>query len=588
MFTEARLNQEYPRLSTLSAPIEAAERNVVGREEEMIQLRASMARPELCNALLMGPAGAGKSMVVYGVAAQDEARVYREVDPSRVYNEAGDAERMAARFKELFTEAETFAKKEGVELVLFIDEFHQIVQLSPPSVEALKPVLAASGRRGIRIIAATTEEEFHKHIAPNLPLVERLQRINLSPPDLATTREILLGVAERYGVAEQFVDDDIFRRICEYTEQYMPASVQPRKSILVLDSMIGWHRFAGSPMDRDLLATVMRNSTGTNVDLRVDGARIKDQLDQKVFSQDLATTQLARRLQLSVADLNDKTRPQASFLFAGSTGVGKTELTKQLARLLFGDDQRHLIRFDMTEYASADSFASFRSELTKRVFNLPFSVILLDEIEKADSMVTRVLLQVLDDGRLTDDNNREVSFRNAYIVMTTNAGQQVFQRIGHYSPDDTGRGQALREYAKLIRRAITDTTGDNRFPVELLGRIDAIVPFQPLSRETQRKVVEGKLRDLVELVLTKHDVRLAVDRKVLQYLVDDKGETDTAAGGARQSVQLVTEEVATAVATFVNEHPQERRLRVDVVGELVSDHKDIRLSDAHLEVSAMR
>ena len=588
MFIEARLNEDYPRLSTLSAPIATAERRVVGRQEEMTQLQAAMARPELCNALLLGPAGAGKSMVVYGVAEHDSERVYREIDPSRVYNDAGDGERMAAMLKDLFVEAEIFVKKEERELVLFIDEVHQLVQLSPPSVEALKPVLAASGRRGIRIIGATTDEEFHQFLAPNLPLVERLQRINLSPPDLETTREILLGMAERYGVVDQFYDDDIFRKICEYTEQYQPASVQPRKSILVLDAMIGWHRLTGEAMDTDLLARVMYNSAGVNVGLKVDGTGIKARLDERVFSQDLATTQLARRLQLSVADLNDKTRPQASFLFAGSTGVGKTELTKQLARLIFGDDQRHLIRFDMTEFANEDSVEVFRSELTKKVFTLPFSVILLDEIEKAHSKVTRVLLQVLDDGRLTDDNNREVSFRNAYVVMTSNAGADVFHSIAHYSPDDQGRAEALRKYDKLIHRALTKTTGDNRFPVELVGRIDAIVPFQPLSRNTQRKVVEGKLRELTEMVLTKHGVKLVLDRKILQYLVEDKGDVDAAAGGARQAVKLVTEEVATAVATFINEHSQERRIRVDVVGDLVSDHKDIRVSDAHLEVSAMR
>lgn len=588
MFADSRLDQDYPLLSTLTTPIKAAQREVVGREHEMDRLMASLARPELCNALLLGPAGSGKSMLVQGVASRDRDRLYLEMDPAKLSNEARGQDQMAAMLKAIFDEAETFVVKEERELVVFIDEFHQIVQLSAASVEAIKPVLAASGSRGIRIIAATTYEEFHDHIAPNLPLVERLQRINLSPPDKETTVKILTGVAERYGVGHHFYDDHLFRLIHEYTERYQPASVQPRKSILVLDSMIGWHRYFGREMDRSLLADVIEDSTGTNVALKVDGAKIKEQLDQRVFAQDLATTLLARRLQLSVADLNDKTRPEATLLFSGATGTGKTELTKQLAALLFGDDQRHLIRFDMTEFASEGDLPGFRTELTRRVWDLPFSVVLFDEIEKAHSTVTRLLLQVLDDGRLMDDNRREVSFRNTYIVLTTNAGAKIYQKIEQYESDDTGSGKALSDYAALIRSSITETTGANRFPPELLGRIDAIVPFQPLSRATQRKIVENKLKAMIKDVRVKHDVEVVPAKKVVQYLVEDKGETDTEAGGARNAVKKVTDEVITAVATFINAHPQERRLRVDVVGELVSDHKDMRVSDAHLEVSAMR
>ncbi|WP_424863095.1 AAA family ATPase [Streptomyces sp. MMS24-I29] len=588
MFQDARLNEGYPLLSKLSDPLKKAGREIIGREREKLQLLASLSRAELCNALLLGPAGSGKTMLVQGAMEQDAERLYLEVDLARMASEAGDGKLMAAKLKAFFDEAERFVNAEGRELVLFIDEFHQIVQLSDAAVEAIKPVLAASGTRGIRIIAATTYEEFHQHISPNQPLVERLQRINLSPPDQETTIRILQGMAERYGVADQFYDDHVFRQIYEYTERYMPASAQPRKSILVLDSMVGWHRLTGRAMDRELLADVLQESLNVNVAFKADGAKIKEQLDERVFSQDLATRAVARRLQLSVADLHDPTRPMASMLFTGATGTGKTELAKQLAKLLFGDDQRHLIRFDMTEYASDESFAAFRSELTKRVWDLSHAVLLFDEIEKASPLVTRVLLQVLDDGRLSDDNNREVSFLNTYIVLTTNAGSEIYRTIAQYASDDTGSGKQLEAYKKLIRRSISSTTGENRFPPELLGRIDAIVPFQPLSQATQTRIVRNKLRQMVQEVLVKHNVRVAVDQRVLQYLVEDKGDTDSDAGGARTAVAKMTDEVTTAVATFINEHPSERRIRVDVVGELVSDDKKLLVSDAHIEVSAVR
>lgn len=588
MFHEVHLNEGYPLLSKLSDPLKRAERGIVGREHEKLQLLASMSRPEQCNALLLAEAGTGKTALVQATMAADAERLYLEVDPSRMISEAGDSDRMAAMLKGFFDEAEHFVADEKQELVLFIDEFHQIIQLSDAAVEAIKPVLAASGARGIRIIAATTYDEFHRHIAPNQPLVERLQRINLTPPDQETTIRILQGMAEHYDVADQFYDDHIYRQIHEYTERYMPASSQPRKSILVLDSMVGWHRLTKRALDRDLLSDVLQESLGVNVAFKVDGAKIKEQLDSKVFSQDLATRAVARRLQLSVADLNDKGRPEASLLFTGSTGVGKTELAKQLARLLFGDDQRHLIRFDMSEYAQDSSMDLFRSELTKRVWDLSHAVLLFDEVEKASAMVTRLLLQVLDDGRLSDDNNREVSFLNTYIVMTTNAGSEIYKTIAQYAADDTGSGEQLLKYDKLIRRSITETSADNRFPPELLGRIDAIVPFQPLSEDTQRKIVRNKLRHMVQEVLIKHNVRVDIDQRVLQYLIDDKGDTDSNAGGARGAVAKMTDEVTTGVATFINEHPSERRIRIDVVGEMASDHKDMLTSDAFIEVSAVR
>lgn len=588
VFPDALMRESYPLLSKLSTPLKRAEREIVGRDHEKMQLLASMSRPELCNALLLAPPGAGKTALVQGVMQADPERLYLEVDPARMISEAGDADRMASMLKGFFDEAERFVKAERRELVLFIDEFHQIIQLSDASVEAIKPVLAASGTRGIRIVAATTYDEFHQHIAPNQPLVERLQRINLAPPDQDTTIRILQGMAERYEVAQEFYDDHIFRQIYEYTQRYMPASSQPRKSILVLDSMVGWHRLTKRAMDRDLLADVLQESLGVNVAFKVDGAKIKEQLDAKVFSQDLATRAVTRRLQLSVADLNDKTRPEASLLFTGSTGVGKSELSKHLARLLFGDDQRHLIRFDMSEYALDSSMDLFRSELTKRVWDLSHAVLLFDEVEKASAMVTRLLLQVLDDGRLSDDFNREVSFLNTYIVLTTNAGSEIYQTIAQYAADETGSGRQLEEYKKLINRSISSTTGENRFPPELLGRIDAIVPFQPLSEGTQRKIVRNKLRGMVQEVLIKHNVRVDIDQKVLRYLIEDKGETDSNAGGARAAVAKMTDEVTTAVARFINEHPTERRIRVDVLGDLVSDHKNMLTSHAHVEVSAVR
>jgi ATP-dependent Clp protease ATP-binding subunit ClpA len=330
---------------------------------------------------------------------------------------------------------------------------------------------------------------------------------------------------------------------------------------------------------------VLMESVGVNIAFRVDAVKIKEQLDRKVFSQDWATSVVAKRLQLCVADLQDKTKPASSFLFTGSTGVGKSELTKQLAKLMFGDVNKHLIRFDMSEYARDDSLDLFRMELTSRVWHTSHAVLLLDEIEKASPLVTRMLLQVLDDGRLSDANGRQVSFLNTYIVLTTNAGSEIYETIAQYNADDTGSGKQLMEKMKEIRRSIVSTQGDNRFPPELLGRIDAIVPFQPLSRETQRTIVMSKLRGFVQEVLSKHGTRVLVAERVIEYLVEDKGDTDSNAGGARAAIARMTDEVATAVAAFINQFPGERALQVDIRGVLKSEDKDLLKSDAEVVVS---
>ena len=520
-FTDENGNMvdKYPNLRKYSRPLKRAERPIIGRDKEMARVMASLMRPELCNVMLLAEAGSGKTALVQGCMLHDENRYYLEVEPSRIIADV-DTARMANTLKVLFDETEKFCKNEQIELVLFIDEFHQIVQLSDAAVEALKPLLADSGTRGIRVIAATTFAEFDEYIMPNQPLVERLQRINLDAPSKEMVVQILKGMARRYGVDNQFYDNHVFELIYDLTNRYIPASAQPRKSLLVFDSMVGWYRYSNRRMNKRLLADVIYDSTGVNVAFRVDATQIKKELDAHVFAQEYATNVLAHRLQVCVADLNDKTKPMSSFLFCGSTGTGKTEMTKQLARILF-DDPRRLIRFDMSEYANPDSMTVFREELTARIWERPYSIILLDEIEKSCAEVTRLLLQVLDDGRLSNAHGRETSFINAYIIVTTNAGSEIYKDIAQYASDDTGSGKEMQKYMKLIRKSISTTQGANKFPPELLGRIDAIVPFQPLSEATQIKIVKHKLQDLILQVREQHNITLNVHKDVIDYLVKD-------------------------------------------------------------------
>lgn len=545
------MRDEYPFLKKYTSPVKLPERKIVGRDLEMQRVLAAMMRPELCNVILLAEAGSGKTALVQGISELDTNRRYLEVDLSKMIAEVADANQMADLLKSLFLEVQQFVMDEGHEVVLFMDEFHQVVQLSAATVEALKPLLADSGTRGIRVITATTFVEFREWIAPNQPLVERLQRINLEEPSKKMVVNILKDMAKRYHVDKDVCGDGLYEVIYDYTNRYIPANAQPRKSILVFDAMVGWHRFNDRPLNMKLLCDVIYESEGVNIAFQVDATRIKKTLDEHVFAQNLATTAIAKRLQICVADLNNKNKPMSSFLFTGSTGVGKSEMTKQLGEILFGANSRNVHTFDMTEYANDNSLERFKNELTGCIWERPYSILLLDEIEKACSPVTRLLLQVLDEGRLSDKNGREVSFTNTYIIMTTNAGEEIYNEIGKYDTDDMD--SMLQKSMKLIRESITSTTGGNRFPPELLGRIDCIVPFQPLSRDTLKKIVNNKLVKLQQEVQAKYRRSLRVQSNVVDYLIEDTISTDTNAGGARNAISKMEDEVTSKVAQYLNE-----------------------------------
>lgn len=187
-----------------------------------------------------------------------------------------------------------------------------------------------------------------------------------------------------------------------------------------------------------------------------------------------------------------------------------------------------------------------------------------------------------------DDNNREISFNNAYIVLTTNAGSEIYKTIAQYEVDDKGSGKNMKKYDKLIRDSISGTTGDNRFPPELLGRIDTIVPFQPLSEATQYKIVETKLKALVHEVRLKHNKVLKMSKRVIEYLVKDNMDTDSNAGGARAVISKMEAEVTTAVARYINEHPDHDIILLEIKGKMAWEHKDKLLSDAYVYVTGKR
>ena len=197
---DLKFDKKYKCLNEYTNYLKKPEREIVGREKEKEEILAAFMRPELCNIILLAPAGSGKTALMQSCSITDNNRTYLEVDLAKMISNLNDPNEMAAKLKALFDEVSAFVKEESKEIVLFIDEFHQIVQLSDAAVEALKPLLADSGTRGIRVAAATTYIEYMEYISDNQPLVERLQRMDIKEPDRETTVKILRGMAKRYGV----------------------------------------------------------------------------------------------------------------------------------------------------------------------------------------------------------------------------------------------------------------------------------------------------------------------------------------------------------------------------------------------------
>lgn len=588
--------EEYPHLSKYATVMSPPSRPVLGREDEMQRLVASLSRPELSNPFLLGEAGAGKTALVQGASVIDTKRLYVEVDLAKMAaSESGEdgVVQMATRIKSLFEEAmayrsELLAAQADIdeyddtpryeELVTFVDEFHLLVQLSAAAAQAIKPILAESGRKGVRVIAATTFAEFHEFIEKDQALMQRLQRINVREPEKDVVLSILRSIAESHGVLDVIYDETLFDKIYEYSNRYVPADSQPRKSILMLDAMIGWHRaFPGEmAMDAFLLAKVIHESSGVHVAFELDAGAIEQSLNQRVFSQPFAARVIENRLQIAVADLHDKTRPISSMLFTGTTGVGKTEMVKAMAALVFGDERR-MIRFDMSEFSLETSVDRFREDLTHAVWNNAHAIVLFDEVEKANENITRVLLQVLDDGRLSNAQGREVSFLNTYIVLTTNAGANVLNEIEPYVRGDKG----FEGYEKIIRQSLLS---DKSFAPEILNRMNAVVPFSPLGSVAYQKIAQRKLAQLEQEVRRNHGVKLSVLPDVVKYVTEERMDTDTNSGGARGIVAVIESEIVSTVARIINQNPTWKELVISVGGTMATTDKNLRKGTAHIVV----
>ena len=580
-------NHKSTLLSKYTSIIVGGKRPILGRDKSVEMTLTTFERAEKCNALFLSEAGSGKTALANELARVDTNRVYLEVDFARLVVDLKDASDLSGALKQMADEIEDAMNELRVSMVLFFDEYHQLAKLSELALDGLKPILEKSGARGIRVICATTYEEFDKYLAENQALTERFQTIKLEQ----LTTDVIIQIIQ--GFASDYMDlpYDLAKYIVEITDKYFPERSQPRKSKDVVDAMIGKITYAGKSVSKELVHEVLRDGYDVELDTTVNPFEIANILNQQVFDQPNATQIVEDNLQSQFAGFERKDKPKASWLFCGKPAVGKTELAKCVANLMVRGSN-NFIRMDMSDYSHPDSVATFKNELTRKVWERPFSVVLLDEVEKATRGATLLLLQVLDEGYLTNRFNRRVSFRNAYVILTTNAGSELFNTIGDYFND--GDGDLSKDRSTILpvlKRALSSSGGDEiKFPPELLSRVDAIIPFAPLSLGTQKKIVSSALDKLAEETKRVSNTSIVFTNKedLIDFItIDLVSKNVETLGGAREVKGIVSSLVQTEIAKAVNRNPNRDTLYVSVenMANSFARNSSILKTLAYLKVS---
>jgi ATP-dependent Clp protease ATP-binding subunit ClpC len=549
---------------------------VIGREKELQRLIQILSRRTKNNPLLVGEPGVGKSALVEGLAQRIVGEQVPDVlKDKRLYTLDLGALVAGARYRGEFEERlKTVLREIQADggIILFIDELHTLLGAGAPggtidAASILKPMLA---RGELRTIGATTHETYRRHIDRDVTLARRFQPVQVEPPDAATTVEILRALRERYEAHHRvsIIDEAVLAAV-RLTDRHLPSRFLPDKAIDAMDEAAALTRIralalpvAGktAQVTGELVAEVVAAMSGvplTQVSSR-ETARLlamEIELRKRVVGQDAAIAVLARAVRRARTGVGDRGRPDGSFVFAGPTGVGKSELAKALAAFLSGRDDA-LVQLDMSEYMEKHSVSKLfgappgylgyeeGGQLTEQVRRRPFSVVLLDEIEKAHPDVLDTLLQVLEDGRLTDGQGREVDFTSTVIIMTTNLGARNLAwslPAGFADPGDDSLG------AERVRSTVEDELRDHLRP-EFLNRVDDVVVFGHLTPADLLEIVDLTVARLSEHLSGNRAIALEVRpdaRRLLAHLGHDP------ALGARHLRRIIQQQLDDPLSALI-------------------------------------
>lgn len=509
--------------------------------------------------------------------------------------------------------------KEAGNIILFFDEIHQILGAgstggdsgSKGLADILKPALS---RGELTVIGATTQDEYRNTILKNAALARRFNEVKVNAPSAENTFKILQGIRDLYQQHHNVIlPDEVLKAAVDYSVQYIPQRSLPDKAIDLVD-VTAAHLAAQHPVTdvhavereietekdkqekaveaedfeaalnyktriaelekkienhtEDMKVTASVNDVAESVERMTgipvsqmgasDIERLKDmahRLQDKVIGQDKAVEAVARAIRRNRAGFDEGNRPIGSFLFVGSTGVGKTELAKQLALDMFGT-QDAIIRLDMSEYSDRTAVSKLigttagyvgyddnSNTLTERVRRNPYSIILLDEIEKADPQVITLLLQVLDDGRLTDGQGNTVNFKNTVIIATSNAGFGYEVNL----TEDADKPELMDRLKPFFRP-------------EFLNRFNAVIEFSHLTKEDLSKIVDLMLAE-VNQTLAKKDIDLVVSQAAKDYITEE-GYDEVM--GVRPLRRVVEQEIRDKVTDFHLDHLDAKHLEADM------------------------
>lgn len=509
--------------------------------------------------------------------------------------------------------------KEAGNIILFFDEIHQILGAgstggdsgSKGLADILKPALS---RGELTVIGATTQDEYRNTILKNAALARRFNEVKVNAPSAENTFKILQGIRDLYQQHHNVIlPDEVLKAAVDYSVQYIPQRSLPDKAIDLVD-VTAAHLAAQHPVTdvhavereietekdkqekaveaedfeaalnyktriaelekkienhtEDMKVTASVNDVAESVERMTgipvsqmgasDIERLKDmahRLQDKVIGQDKAVEAVARAIRRNRAGFDEGNRPIGSFLFVGSTGVGKTELAKQLALDMFGT-QNAIIRLDMSEYSDRTAVSKLigttagyvgyddnSNTLTERVRRNPYSIILLDEIEKADPQVITLLLQVLDDGRLTDGQGNTVNFKNTVIIATSNAGFGYEANL----TEDADKPELMDRLKPFFRP-------------EFLNRFNAVIEFSQLTKEDLSKIVDLMLAE-VNQTLAKKDIDLVVSQAAKDYITEE-GYDEVM--GVRPLRRVVEQEIRDKVTDFHLDHLDAKHLEADM------------------------
>lgn len=495
---------------------------LVGREDEIQRVIQILGRRRKNNPMLVGDPGVGKSAIVEGIAIKI---VTGDIPPSLSDKRLisldlgsivagtkyrGDFEK---RLKSIINEVAA-----NPDVILFIDEFHTIVGAGGASgsldaANMLKPALA---RGDIQCIGATTLDEFRKIIEKDGALDRRFQKIVVEHTDIPHSISILDRLKTNYEKHHNVIyTDDAIEACVRMSDRYITDRCLPDKAIDAMDEAGSMVRLKNPKrtgrVTAEDVASIISKMTGIPSGRIAEGEgsklmKMKSKLQGRIIGQDEAIDKVVRAIRRNRAGIKDPGKPIGTFLFFGPTGVGKTQLAKALAEYLF-DSEENMIRLDMSEYmekfnvsrliGAPPGYVGFEEggQLSERVRRKPYCVVLLDEIEKAHPDVFNVLLQVMDEGRLTDSNGRTISFRNTIVIMTSNVGSRELDEYG----SGVGFSTSGRN-VQVNRKAVLEKAVRKAFPPEFINRVDEQIFFNSLTKEDIGRIIDIELKALKKRV----------------------------------------------------------------------------------------